>query len=152
VTLNSGINDIGPVIQLAIAPVFLLTAIGALIGVHTGRLARAVDRTRILEERQAKGPSDSSTPVRNELEVLRHRMRLIYLAIALDVISALLVGLTILTAFLDAFLDMNLSRFIALLFVGAMFAFIASLVAFLREIFLAVTAACGTAVRRRAGR
>lgn len=58
----------------------------------------------------------------------------------------LLVRLTIVTAFLDAFLDTNLSRLIALLFVGAMFAFIASLAVFLREIFLAVTGACGTAV------
>jgi F0F1-type ATP synthase assembly protein I len=150
-SLNSGINDIGPVIQLSVAPVFLLTAIGALIGVHTGRLARAVDRTRILEERQAKEPQDAAPPVIDELEVLRRRMRLIYVSIALDVISALLVGLTIVTAFIDAFLETNLSRLIALLFVGAMFAFIASLAIFLREIFLAVTGACGTVVWRRAG-
>jgi uncharacterized membrane protein YedE/YeeE len=151
-SLNSGITDIGPVIQLAVAPVFLLTAIGALIGVHTSRLARAVDRTRILEEGRGKASSNAAGPVMNELEVLRHRMGLIYLSIALDVISALLVGLTIVSAFLDAFLETNLSRLIALLFVGAMFAFIASLAIFLREIFLAVTGACGTAVRRRAGR
>jgi F0F1-type ATP synthase assembly protein I len=151
-TLNSGINDVGLVIQLAVAPVFLLTAVAALIGVHTGRLARAVDRTRILEERQAKEPHDAAASIMNELEVLRRRMRLSYLAITLDVISALLVGLTIVTAFLDAFLETNLSRLIALLFVGAMFAFIASLAAFLREIFLAVTGACGTVVWRRAGR
>ena len=144
-SLSSGISNIGPVIQLSVAPVFLLTAIGALIGVHTGRLGRAVDRTRILEERLTKGPQDVAPPM-IELEVLRRRMRLIYLSIALDVISALLVGLTIVTAFLDAFLESNLSRLIALLFVGAMFAFIASLAVFLREIFLAVTGACGMAV------
>ncbi|MBV1800093.1 DUF2721 domain-containing protein [Siccirubricoccus sp. G192] len=146
-TLNAGIDDIANVIQLAIAPVFLLTAIGALLGVQTNRLARAVDRTRLLEEQQGRGAHNTLALIPGELTVLRSRMRLIYLAVALDVICALFVGLTIVIAFAEAFVGLNLAWLIALLFVAAMLAFIASLAVFLREIFLAVAHACGMAGR-----
>lgn len=146
-TPDAGINDIANVIQLAIAPVFLLTAVGALIGVLTSRLARAVDRARVLEKQQGRGAHDTIAPVPGELKVLRSRMRLIYLAVALDVVCALFVGLTIVIAFAEALVGMNLAWLIALLFVAAMLAFIASLAVFLREIFLAVGHACGVAGR-----
>lgn len=138
-TPYNDVGDIARVIQLAIAPVFLLNAVGALIGVLANRLARTVDRIRSLEERQAGGVAIGPIPVRAELGVLQRRMRLIYLAIGLDVLCALCVGLLIVVAFVDAFLNVNLSRLIALLFVAAMVGFIGSLVVFLREIFLAVT-------------
>jgi uncharacterized membrane protein YedE/YeeE len=141
-TLETGLNEVGPVIQLAIAPVFLLTAIGALLGVHTSRLARVVDRSRTLEERHAERTGCDGTPIVEELDLLRRRGRLTYRAMMLDVVSALFVGLTIVSAFVDAFLDVNLSRLIALLFTVAMVAFIASLLVFLREIFLAVRQTC----------
>ena len=135
----NSINDIGHVIQLAIAPVFLLNAIGALIGVLVNRLARAVDRTRVLTERLDAGEAAGhAVAVAAELEVLQRRMRLIYLAIVLDVICALFVGLLIVIAFVDSFVELNLARLVALLFVAAMLAFIGSLSVFLREIFLAI--------------
>ena len=145
--LNAGIDEIANVIQLAIAPVFLLTAVGALIGVQTNRLARAVDRTRMLEEQQGQGGHNAIALASGELTVLRSRMRMIYLAVVLDVISALFVGLTIVIAFAEAFVSLNLAWLIGLLFVAAMLAFIASLAVFLREIFLAVGYACGMAGR-----
>ena len=98
-TLGAGIDDIAPVIQLSVAPVFLLTAVAAMIGVHINRLARTVDRTRAIEERQAGGADADMAPLLGELKVLQSRMRLIYLAITLDVTCALFVGLTIVTAF-----------------------------------------------------
>lgn len=140
---NAGIENIANVIQLAIAPVFLLTAVGALIGVQTTRLARAVDRTHTIEQHRGRGAHEAVAPVAGELEVLRSRMQLIYLAVALDVICALFVGLTIVVAFAETFVGLNLAWLIALLFVAAMLAFIASLAVFLREIFLAVRHACG---------
>jgi hypothetical protein len=135
------LTSIAHVIQLAIAPVFLLTGVGTIIGVLSNRLARIVDRLRVLEEGLARLQGDQLQTARDELGMLARRMRLIYLAIALAVISALAVGLLIGLAFVDAFLTINLAKMIAALFVGAMVAFIASLVAFLREIFLAVTSA-----------
>lgn len=143
----NGVTDIVPVIQLAIAPVFLLTAVGTLISVLTNRLARAVDRSRTLQERLAGDAGEASHSILGELETLRRRMRLIYLAMSLDVICALFVGLMIVAAFIDALIQPNLARLIAFMFVIAMVAFIASLAAFLREIFLAVGSACARGVR-----
>jgi hypothetical protein len=134
------ITDIARVIQLAIAPVFLLTAVGTIIGVLSNRLARIVDRTRVLEERLADAHLDTAE-MHVELELLGRRMGLSYLSIGLAVICALFIGLLIVMAFTDAFLAIDLSKVIGLLFVAAMVAFIASLLAFLREIFLAVASA-----------
>jgi Protein of unknown function (DUF2721) len=135
------VTDIARLIQLAVAPVFLLTAVGTIIGVLSTRLGRAVDRSRTLEDRLRQLPPEGQKNVREELGVLSRRVRLVYGAIVLAVICALFVGLLIAVAFVDAFINIDLSRFIGLLFIGAMVAFIFSLLVFLREIFLAVTSA-----------
>jgi hypothetical protein len=135
------VTDIARLIQLAIAPVFLLTAVGTIIGVLSTRLGRAVDRARSLEDRLRQLPPDGQKAVREELDVLSRRVRLVYGSIVLAVICALFVGLLIAVAFVDAFINIDLSKFIGLLFIGAMVAFIFALLVFLREIFLAVTRA-----------
>ena len=136
---QSNINDITHVIQLAIAPVFLLTAVGGIIGVLANRLSRVVDRIRVLEERAHPSEPETPNPAQRELDVLDRRLRRIYVAVASAVFSALFVGLLIVVAFLDAYLKADLAQFVGGLFVLAMIAFIVTLVVFLREIFLAVT-------------
>jgi len=133
--------DVARLIQLAVAPVFLLTAVGTMIGVLSTRLGRAVDRSRTLEDRLRQMQPEGQKLAREELAVLSRRVRLVYGAIVLAVICALFVGLLIAVAFVDAFIEVDLSKFIGLLFIGAMVAFIFSLLVFLREIFLAVTSA-----------
>ncbi len=134
------LTEVTRLIQLAIAPVFLLTAIGTLIGALSSRLGRVVDRIRALKEGLPHLPEDIREP-REEMSILGRRMKLVYLAITLAVCSALFVGLLIVTAFLDAFLSIDLSRAVGIVFIAAMLAFIASLGVFLREIYLAVTSA-----------
>jgi len=135
------ISDIARVIQLAIAPVFLLTAVGTIIGVLSNRLARVVDRTRTLETQVPQLAQGDLAKAYVELELLARRMRLVYLAIGLSVVCAIFVGLLIVFAFVGAFLSVDLARLVGLLFVAAMLGFIGSLSVFLREIFLAVTSA-----------
>ena len=135
---QTDINQITHVITLAIAPVFLLTAVGTLMGVLVNRLARIVDRIRVLEELLHALGLDELLPARDELDNLRQRLRLIYLAVASAVFCALFVGLLIIVAFVDAFMSVNLATIVGVLFIMAMLAFIGSLVVFLREIFLAV--------------
>jgi hypothetical protein len=144
----TNLGDIAHVIQLAIAPVFLLTGVGTLLAVLSNRLGRAVDRSRVLEDRVPGLAGEALTLAQAELVLISRRTRLIYTAIALAVLCALLICLLIAAAFLDAFLAMNLARVMGALFVLAMFALIASLGAFLREIFLAVNSA-RLAMRRR---
>jgi MFS family permease len=133
--------DVTRLIQLAVAPVFLLTAVGTIIGVLSIRLGRVVDRSRALEERLRQLAPEGQKAVREELNILARRVRLVYASITLAVVCALFVGLLIAVAFVDAFVTLDLSRFIGLLFIGAMLAFILALMVYLREIFLAVTSA-----------
>jgi MFS family permease len=138
VGINTALGDIAHVIQLAIAPVFLLTAVGTLLGVLSGRLSRAVDRRRVLIAGIVGMEAPQADKARGELAFVQERIRIIYAAIALAVSCALLICLLIAVAFVDALLTVNLVRLIAVLFVLGMLALIGSLVLFLREIYLGV--------------
>ena len=133
------ITDVAHVIQLAIAPVFLLNAVAAIIGVLAHRLARVVDRIRFYEDRKEPIAPDDLPRAQAEQDRLARRLRLIYFAMTFEVFCALFVGLLIIVAFVDAYVLSNYSKIIATLFAAAMMAFIGGLVMFLREIFIAVS-------------
>jgi MFS family permease len=136
-------NDVTHVIQLAIAPVFLLTAVGTLLNVLAGRLGRAVDRRRDLTSLLANIDEPLAQTARGELAFVGRRIKIIYAAIALSVSSALLICLLIAVAFADALFTVDFSRLVAALFMLAMVALIGALALFLREIYLGVnTIAC----------
>ncbi|SRR5688500_6220368 len=118
------VPEIAGVIQLAVAPVFLLTAIGTVIAALNIRLGRAVDRRRELETKMPSLPGGEVPSAREELGA---------------VVSALFVCLLIAFAFLGAFVQTDLSTTIGAMFVFAMLALVACLLLFLREIFLAVS-------------
>ena len=132
------LTDIGHVIQLAIAPVFMLTAIGTVINVLAGRLGRAVDRRRVLVAALPGLAAELAELTQSEVGFEVRRIRLIYLAISMAVLSGLLVCVLISLAFIDAFVAMDFAKLIAALFILAMVALIASLTIFLREIFLSI--------------
>ena len=132
--MNIQISDIGHVIQLAIAPVFLLTGVGTMLMVLTNRLARILDRTRVLEDRLDVGPNDAHM---DEIDVLYARWHLINFAITLSTACGLLVCLVIALLFLGDTTNLPLDRYIAALFVSAMVALIGAFVYLLREIFVA---------------
>jgi Ni/Fe-hydrogenase subunit HybB-like protein len=134
----SGLTDVTHLIQLAIAPVFLLNAVASIIGVLINRLSRAVDRTRVLDERLGQKERMDVEQNQSERQVLRRRLRLIYLALTCEVLCALFVGLLIAAGFVGAITGATFALGIAGLFVLAMMAFIGGLTVFLREIFLAV--------------
>ena len=136
--LTSALGDIAHVIQLAIAPVFLLTAVGTILAVLTNRLGRSVDRRRVLVARLPELDAAVASSASAELGFIERRVRLNYAAISLAVLCALLICLLIALAFIDAFLPMDLSKVVAALFVLAMLSLIGSLALFLREIFLGV--------------
>lgn len=130
-------NDIPTVslaIQQAVAPVFLLTGIGSILAVLTGRLGRALDRSRGLSEK-AEGPLASE--IWPELLNLSSRIRWIRGAISLCTLSALCVCLSIAALFVAVQTGVDLSDAVAMLFIAAMLALIVGLLCFLREIALA---------------
>ena len=137
--IDPHVPEIFTVIQLAVAPVFLLTAIGTVIAALNIRLGRAVDRRRDLESKLARMAEEEQISAREELAVIARRIRFVYFAITAAVTSGLFVCLLIAGAFIGAFVQVRLSYTIGAMFVFAMLALIASLLLFLREIFLAVS-------------
>ncbi len=138
--MDPHLTDISRVIQLAVAPVFLLTAIATLINALNSRLGRIVDRRRVVQDRmRTRAPGEVETADR-EMSYLERRSRLVYQAIFCSVLSALLVCLVVAGAFLGALLGVDLARTVATLFIGAMLTMIAGLSLFLREVYLAVRA------------
>jgi Protein of unknown function (DUF2721) len=132
------IDGITHAVQLAVAPVFLLSAVSTLVSVLIARLGRAVDRRRVLVSALAPLAAPLAASANGELAFVNRRIAVIYAAIALAVMGALLICLMIAVAFMAALAGTHLARMVAVLFVLAMLALIAALALFLREIYLAV--------------
>jgi uncharacterized protein DUF2721 len=124
-------------IQLAIAPVFLLTGIAALLGVMANRLARVIDRGRTLEEAWASLDVEGRARARSELVVLEQRRRLASWSINFCTAAALFVCLVIEVLFIDEFFGVDLRLVEGGLFAVAMLGVIGGLASFLREVYLA---------------
>lgn len=131
------VGDISHIIQLAIAPVFLLTGVGTNLMVLTNRLARIIDRSRVLEDRLVSAGEADQAEYRIELQALYGRAHLINRAITLSTTCALLICLVIAALFLGDALNLALAKFIAALFVLGMLSLIGSFFFLLREIFVA---------------
>lgn len=133
---EAGIAAIAHVIQVAVAPVFLLSGIGAMLAVMTSRLSRIIDRARFLEDRLAEATGEAVGRLHDEIATLSRRARLINASITLCTFTALLVCMVIALLFLGAFFAFDAAVPIASLFIAAMAAFAGGLIVFLREIFL----------------
>jgi len=143
---ESNFLDIARVIQLAVAPVFLLTAIGTIINVLIQRLGRALDRRRIIEEQVPHCEGEVLAAAEGELKMLNRRIVLVLWAITLAVLAGTLVCLLIGVAFAGAFVQTNLVRIVAGLFIGAVAVLTAALLLFLREVLIAAWTAHQTGV------
>ena len=134
---GGALTGIAHAIQLAIAPVFLLTGIASLLGVMANRLARVIDRGRVLEQSWIAYDERKRRDARRELDVLEQRRRLTSASISFCTAAALLVCIVIAVLFVDAMIAINLRWLAGSLFVLAMLGVIGGLSSFLREIHLA---------------
>lgn len=131
------IGGMAHVIQLSVAPVFLLTAIGTLLSVMINRLARIIDRARYHEGRlETVGPEGLGN-LHEALATLKRRADLIGHAIFLLTATAVLVCSVIALLFIGEYLRYDISVPVALLFILGMFLMVIGLITFLREIFIA---------------
>ena len=133
----ASVTTVAHVIQLAVAPVFLLTGVGAILAVLINRLARVVDRFRVLERMHPAAGADERGILDTEMAILSRRARLIHWAISLCTVCALFICIVIATLFSGSILGADLSGTVAALFIAAMLALISGLLCFLREISLA---------------
>jgi hypothetical protein len=134
------LDEIAHVVQLSVAPVFLLTGVATLLNVLSGRLARIVDRARVLKDRLDTADDTHANAIVNKSHILERRGKLIYWAITLSTISALMVCFVIASLFASFMLRYSRRLFVSSLFFVAMLSSIISLVLFLREVFLAIEA------------
>ena len=124
-------------IQLAIAPVFLLTGIAAILSVMTNRLGRVIDRARLLEAQLDGASPEMLATLHADLAVLSQRAKLNGRAITLCTTTALIVCIVIALLFISASLQFDATIPVTLLFIAGMLFFFLGLLCFLREIYLA---------------
>jgi hypothetical protein len=135
--LAEPIQEIGEVVRTAVAPVFLLSGVGVTLTMLTNRLARVVDRARLLERSEDDTHEHDLQELHSRLQTLAERARMLGRAITLCTLCALLVSMVVVALFVGAFVTFHLALIIAVLFVLAMLSFIGGLLLFLREVFLA---------------
>lgn len=131
------VSTIAHLIQLAIAPVFLLAGIAGILNVLAQRLSRVVDRGRGLERDFASFDETTRERASEELLIIIRRMRIVNLAITACTASALFVCLVVAILFVAALAEIQFARPIAVLFIVAMTLLIVGLTLFLAEIRLA---------------
>lgn len=124
---------IAQTIQLALAPVFVLVAMGNILNLLSSRLGRVVDRARALQDRHMATEGADHDEVVAEIRMIDRRIVLITRAIRLMVISGLLVGSTVAVLFLEELIDWKLQRVAAATFLAAIGLLMWALVLFLRE-------------------
>ena len=132
--------DIAHLIQVALTPIFLISAIGVTLNVLTSRLARIVDRARAMEDiLRRPDHTHDGRDLHCALGVLARRARYINAAITLITLSALFIALVVVMLFVNAFLRWDLSAFIACMFILSMLSLAAALLSFLIEVRIATT-------------
>ena len=125
-------------VQLAVAPVFFLTAVAGMISAVAGRLARIIDRARLLEDRIEKAPADKPMEAAyEELQRLRSRGWLVNVSIGLLTFCAIFIGLTIVMLFLGETTELEILRFATSFFLAGVVCFLLALLCFLTETLLA---------------
>ena len=136
----STVNSVSQLIQLSVAPVFLLAGVAGLLNVFTGRLSRIIDKVDKLDKYEDENHPDTkdkelSQKLIQRRKFLTMRMKNTNLAILFATSTGLLISLVIVTMFLSAIFQFKDSIFIASLFILAMICLIISLFLFLKEIF-----------------
>lgn len=138
------VNTVAEIVRLALAPVFLLSGIGAFLNVLASRLSRIVDRSRHIEPMLLASRGAEHDRWLADLRVLDKRMRLISWATGLSVSSAILTCLVVILLFGANLVRTRLGTEIAWLFIGSMVTIGVGFAVFLWE-----TTIAGRAVRVR---
>jgi len=124
---------IAQTIQLALAPVFVLVAIGNILNILSQRLSRVVDRSRVLQGKHSETKGREHDLIVIEIRLIDRRLRLIGRAILLLVVSGLTIGLTVVVLFLEEVLAMNMQQVAAAGFILAIGLLMSALWLFMQE-------------------
>ena len=131
------VTTIAHAIQLAVAPVFLLTGVASILSVLTNRLSRIIDRSRFLHGKLLSVIEETNPAIQIEIKSLKKRAHLIHWSIGLCTTCLLLICSVVAVLFIGSFKAFNISELIAYLFIAAMICLIMALLNFICEIYLA---------------
>jgi hypothetical protein len=134
------VSELIPVLQVAVGPVILVSGVGLLLLTMTNRLARVIDRSRLLYRELRDNPSLDQASALGQLKTLTERARMIQSAITLASVSILLAAVLVIVLFLTAVFGWEDAWLIGMLFVGCMLALIGSLVMFIRDLYRSLDA------------
>jgi hypothetical protein len=131
---------IAQTIQLALAPVFVLVAIGGIMNMLSHRLGRVVDRSRSLQGRHGSTEGMEHDMIVREMRVVDRRLALLNRALLLLVLSGLTIGVTVVLLFMAEFMHVDMQVAAASTFMVAVLFMMAALLLFLHETRLATAA------------
>ena len=134
---EASISDIGEIIQLAIAPVFLLAGLGGILNVGASRLSRVVDRVRTLERDVPTAEAELKAAELRELAILDRRLGLCHWSVALCTTAALLICLVVIILFVADLVGLKFAFWVSLFFIAAMASLTVGLLLFLLEVTIA---------------
>lgn len=130
---GANIHDVSLAIRDAVAPVFLLTGIGSILGVLVNRLSRSIDRARAINAMN----DEQFAKFVDELGIIVRRTRWMRWSVGLFIFAGLCVAISIASVFISVELRLNLTHFVLITFIAAMLSLTIGLLCFLREIILA---------------
>ena len=130
---ETAVSEVAEIIQLAVAPVFLLAGIGAFLNVCASRLARIVDRARQIEPLLLGSRGAEHDRLQGEIRILDRRITLVSRAIWLSVVSAVMTCAVVILLFAGSLVDAEFGTSIALLFIATMVAIGLGFAVFLLE-------------------
>ena len=134
------VQDLIPVLQVAIGPVILISGVGLLLLSMTNRFGRVIDRARLLARSLHDATPEEKERAAAQIAILAVRGRLVRLSITFAAVSLLLAAILIVTLFLTALLRWEAARLLAGLFIACMIALVVAIVLFIRDINLSLAA------------
>ncbi len=138
--ISTPLTELVPVLQVAIAPVILISGVGLLLLSLTNRFGRAADRTRHILREMREAPMEQRAQLSHQVQIIYRRARLIQLAIVLGALSALFAALLILALFFTALLKWTTSEMITIFFVCCLVCLVGALGTFILDIRLSLKA------------
>lgn len=138
--MSRTLHEIIPVLQTAIGPVILISGVGMLLLVMTGRFGRMIDRARVLSKELDTAPPDEAIRIRAQITILVRRARCMRLGLALASVSVLLAALLVMLLFATALLEKEWSLLVIWNFTGSLLCLIGAVLAFLYDIHLSLVA------------
>lgn len=135
------LDQLVPVLQLAIGPVILISGVGLLLLTLTNRFGRMLDRSRVLVRELAGADQAWASNLRTQLGILSRRAKILRLSITLAAVAVLLAGVLVLVLFLGALFHLQVALALILLFSAALVCLIGSMLAFITDMNLSLAAA-----------